>query len=117
MNSSYIKACVACYFRYKRQCVIVSFERPINNYLSKPDVFAVDKSRRLIEVEVKITMADFRNDIKKRIWNYRERLSDLYPMPYQFYCSSRRKPCCFSAGMNSSILLNTFFNFSYYTSI
>jgi len=85
MNSARIKACVACYFRYKRQCNLVSFERPINTYFSKPDIFVINKQRRLIEIEVKISMADFKNDIKKRIWGYRDKMPNLYPMPHQFY--------------------------------
>ena len=85
LKSSRVKACVACYFRYKRQCTLVSFERPINNYFSKPDVFVVNKNRKLIEIEVKVSIADFRNDIRKRIWNMREKFPQLYPMPHQFY--------------------------------
>lgn len=87
MNSDYVKASVACYFRYQKQCPIICFERNIDNYMSTPDVLAIDKQRRLIEVEVKVSMSDLKNDAKKRIWKFREIIGDksFYAVPYQFY--------------------------------
>jgi len=85
MKSSQVKACVASYFRYKRQAPIVSFERPLDNYYSNPDIFIVTKKRMLVEVEVKVNIYDLKNDIKKKAWMYRNKLPDLYPMPFQFY--------------------------------
>lgn len=85
MKSSHVKASVASYFRYKRQFPLVSFERPISSYISNPDVFVMDKKRMLIEIEVKVTMADFKKDCLKRIWVYREEMPNRHPMPYQFY--------------------------------
>jgi hypothetical protein len=68
MNAHEIKAEVASYFRYKRQCSIVAFETPNNCkwYDGEPaDVLAVDDRRMLYEIEVKISMADFRHDATK----------------------------------------------------
>jgi len=84
MKSSHVKASVACYFRYKRQFPLISFERPIKHFF-KPDILIITKSRKIIEIEVKVSLSDLKNDIKKSIWHRRERLPDLYPMPYQFY--------------------------------
>ena len=85
MNSLHVKASVACYFRYTRQNVMISFERPLNQHAGTPDVLTVDKNRNLIEIEVKVSVADMKNDAKKRVWKMRQKLPDLYPMPYQFY--------------------------------
>jgi hypothetical protein len=65
MNSFYLKTQVAEYLRYKRQCPVVVFERGLQ-YLDVPDVLAVSQDRKLIEVEVKISVADFRHDADKR---------------------------------------------------
>jgi len=64
---------------------LISFERPIKSYISNPDIFVVNKKRMLIEIEVKVSMSDFKRDCLKRIWAYRKKMPDLYPMPYQFY--------------------------------
>jgi len=84
MTSDYIKMCVAEYFRYTRQCPIISFERSVIPYAShNPDILVVSKDRRLIEIEVKISLSDFRADAKKRIWKHRD--AGNAAMPYQFY--------------------------------
>jgi len=84
MNSTHVKASVACYFRYIRQYPVVSFERSLK-YTYNPDILAINKDRKLIEAEVKISVSDMKNDAKKRIWNLRTKVPSLYPMPYQFY--------------------------------
>ena len=61
MNSTHVKASVACYFRYTKQNPLVAFERSVRLSPRNPDVLAVDKQRRLTEIEVKVSMADFRN--------------------------------------------------------
>jgi len=86
LNSSYIKASVACYFRYNRQYPIVSFERGYDYAGTyNPDILVINNKRYPIEIEVKVSLSDFKNDINKRIWNLREIVPDHYPMPYQFY--------------------------------
>jgi hypothetical protein len=83
MTANEIKAIMAAYWRYKRQAAMVAFERGIDVAIHIPDVQVVTKDRRMVEIEVKITMADFRADAKKRIWMFRDRGIGL--MPYQFY--------------------------------
>jgi len=63
-----IKAMVAGYFRYKRQCPIVAFEA--SNKLrwadgEPADILIVTESRMLYEVEVKVSISDLRGDKKK----------------------------------------------------
>jgi len=52
------------WLRFARQCHIVMRER--GQHVGSPDVLGVTKDSYLIEIEVKRTMADFRNDQKKR---------------------------------------------------
>ena len=85
MKSSHVKASVASYFRYKKQCPLITFERPLKHNMGQPDILVITKNRKIVEVEVKVSLSDFKNDTKKKIWNYRSKLPDLYPMPYQFY--------------------------------
>jgi len=82
MNSDHVKASVASYFRYKRQCPIIAFERGITG-ASNPDILVVTKNRKLVEIEVKVNIYDLKNDIKKRVWAHRNVLPNS--MPYQFY--------------------------------
>ena len=70
ITSDQIKAVIASYWRYVRQCPVIALE--VNSNLSSysgeetADVMAVDKSRYLIETEVKLNLADMRRDIKKK---------------------------------------------------
>lgn len=69
MTADQIKAVIASYWRYVRQCPVIALE--VSSNLSSysgdemADVLAVDKSRFLIETEVKVTLADLRRDAKK----------------------------------------------------
>ena len=63
-----IKAMVAGYFRYKKQCPIVAFES--SNKLKwangePADILVVTESRMLYEIEVKVSISDLRSDRKK----------------------------------------------------
>jgi len=86
MDSTHVKASVASYFRYKRQCPLICFERTSKTYdFYSPDILVVRKDRKIIEVEVKVSISDLKNDCKKRIWVFRKAVPDIHPMPYQFY--------------------------------
>ena len=69
ITSDQIKAIVASYWRYVRQCPVIALE--VNSNLGSysgeemADVLTVDKNRYLIETEVKITLADLKRDVKK----------------------------------------------------
>ena len=67
-----IKAMVAGYFRYKKQCPVVAFEA--SNKLKwadgeLADILVVSESRMLYEIEVKVSLSDLRGDRKKRKHN------------------------------------------------
>ena len=83
-----IKAAVAVYYRYRCQHPIIAFEAPGAG--GTADVLVVTKSRRLIEVEVKVSLSDLRRDVKKsKHWwlqRGREAVGYGYYMPVdQFY--------------------------------
>ena len=69
MTADQIKAIIASYWRYIKQCPVIALE--VNSNLSSysgeetADVLAVDKNRHLIETEVKVSLADLRRDIEK----------------------------------------------------
>jgi len=86
MNALYVRTSVSCYFRYKLQCPLISYERSTKyDYLYFPDILIINKNRYPIEVEIKVSLSDLKNDMKKRIWTFRKLCDYQHPMPYQFY--------------------------------
>lgn len=84
-----IKAVIASYWRYVRQCPVIALE--VNSNLSsysdgeRADVLAVDKNRFLIETEVKVTLADLRRDAAKiKHRGFREGLPSLVARHFYF---------------------------------
>lgn len=79
-----LKLMVMVWLRFERRCPIVIRERsPRVVVCGRPDVLGVTKNRYLIEVEIKRSMSDFRNDQQKSS----RRTRDLYltRAPRQFY--------------------------------
>ncbi len=79
MTADQVKAVVASYWRYVKQCPVIALEVNANlgpySGEETADVLAVNKNRFLIETEVKVTLADLRRDAKKRKhWDFREGL-------------------------------------------
>lgn len=76
-NSHKVKTAIACYWRYARGCPIVAFEAPqwidyrAGDGLA--DVLVVTSDNFLIEVEVKVSMADLKRDKKK----YKHQMSEM----------------------------------------
>lgn len=66
MNSTVLKGMAASWLRYEKQCPLVMFERGLGT--DKPDILALTKERLLIEIEIKISLSDFRRDQGKRKW-------------------------------------------------
>lgn len=62
----------ACEFlRYEQGCYLLAWERsPWEHH--KPDLMGVERGRRVLEIEIKRSLADFKADAKKRIWDYRK---------------------------------------------
>lgn len=69
MDSLTLRTVAACWLRYTIGCSIVTFERGPNHF-DNPDVYGVNKSRHGLEVEVKVSLSDFKREAKKRKWDY-----------------------------------------------
>ncbi len=61
MNAEIIKASVLSYLHFERNCPIIALEA----FFGDMDVAAVTKAGYLIEVEVKMTLADLKRELKK----------------------------------------------------
>jgi len=59
------RALAASWLRYTRNCTLVCFERSPWNTKELPDVLGLDSSRRLIEIEIKVSKSDFLHDAEK----------------------------------------------------
>ena len=87
-NSDTIKAAVASYWRYTRQCPLVAFEcnarlQPWGGELA--DVVAVNEGKQLLIVEVKLSLADFRKDRKKRQHTHFSKDTGILPVTYFYF--------------------------------
>ena len=88
MNSEQLKAIIASYWRYVRQCPVIALE--VSHNLSayaeeRADVLAVNKNRFLIETEVKVTLADLQRDAKKsKHWAFRNSLTKCVARHFYF---------------------------------
>ncbi|MBA7464989.1 hypothetical protein ES707_00150 [subsurface metagenome] len=94
MNSEQLKAIIASYWRYVRQCPVIALE--VSHNLSayadeeRADVLAVDKNRYLIETEVKVTLADLQRDAKKsKHWAFRNNLPTRCIARYFYFAVPR----------------------------
>ena len=66
-----LEACALSYLRYDCQCLLVCSQRSPWEDGMRPDIVGVTLGRRVIEIEIKRTMADFRaNQFKQRRWRY-----------------------------------------------
>ncbi len=74
ISSSYLKAVAASWLRYERGYQMVVFERGPFIDCEKPDVLAVSDRYTTTEIECKISMADFKNNFKKRHMQRRKAL-------------------------------------------
>lgn len=87
-NSETIKACIAAYWRYERQCPLVVFEafdRLEHTWGAQADVLAVSKERHLIETEIKVSMSDFRKDQHKPRHRHFKSNDGEYPTTYFYF--------------------------------
>lgn len=78
MTSKQMRAALACHLRYKMQCSLFAFERGLG--AGNPDLIGVLPNRYLAEIEIKVTLADFKRDAAKAKWN-----SAYYKRPRLFY--------------------------------
>ena len=88
MNSETIKACVAGYWRYKRQHNLVAFEIcPSLAWAgsTQADILSVTKERYLVETEVKVSLSDLRRDGNKRNHQHYKRGDGTLPVAYFYF--------------------------------
>lgn len=83
MNLWTIRAAVIGWLRYEQRCYTVAFERSPWPTSYRPDVFGINRHRKVIEVEIKQTVADFKANAQKRLLRWRE-ATGLY-LPQKFY--------------------------------
>lgn len=69
MNSKQMRAALACHLRYKMQCSLFAFERGLGG--DNPDVIGVLPNRYLAEIEIKVSLSDFKRDAAKKKWSSR----------------------------------------------
>ncbi|MFP3975881.1 MAG: hypothetical protein ACLFVK_06640 [Dehalococcoidia bacterium] len=73
MAADTIRECVAKYWRFRRQCFLVAFEATDTSFPGldnrRADILTADDSRRLIEIEVKVSMSDLHRDYNKWLHN------------------------------------------------
>ena len=68
MNSSFIQMACANYFGWWKHLMVPNIYLGPNDEM---DIALLTKNHLLWEIEIKISMADWRNDIKKDKWRYR----------------------------------------------
>ena len=74
------------WLRYQRGCYLVAQERgPWSRYGHKPDLLGVDKTRKCIEIEIKRSLADFKQDADKRVWSSRDLWKVAWPSQFYYF--------------------------------
>ena len=62
-----LKHYAAHWLKWEKNCPLVMFERsPRTWHAGQPDVIGITKSRHMLEIEIKISMSDFRANARKR---------------------------------------------------
>ena len=96
ISSRIIRGAVAAWLRYERQCHLVVFDRGDDVVPGTPDILAVDKKRMAVEVEIKISMSDFKRDAKKQKW--------LPHYGKDYYTGQDRRPAFFYYAVPSKLV-------------
>jgi hypothetical protein len=74
------------WLRYQRGCYITAWERsPWEFAHHKPDLIGIDSTRKCIEIEIKRSVADFKNDAEKAIWNSRDLFKQAWPAQFYYF--------------------------------
>jgi len=80
-----IRSAAASYWRYTRQCPLVAFEAPDLTTNGLADVLVVDSRRQLLEIEVKVSMADLYKDRhKNKHWRFARDTGDHFTSYFYF---------------------------------
>ncbi len=85
IDSKYLKAVGAGWLRYHLKCPLVTFERGIWYYCHSPDILGVRTTGYSVEIEVKVTWKDFKDNFDKRcIINRKHITTDYHPASMYF---------------------------------
>jgi hypothetical protein len=86
VTARYLRAAGAAYLRYDRQCPIISIERGLTEFHwnDSPDILGVTKKRTLVEIEIKVSLSDFKHNFKKKSILMREG-GHQCRRPHQFF--------------------------------
>jgi len=84
-TSDVLKAVAVEWLRYAQQCKLVCVERsPMRDDPCVPDVVGVTKNRKFIEIEIKVTWADFKANREKSSL-FRRRFYGVRPWKYYYF--------------------------------
>lgn len=78
-----LEAAALQWLRYEQRCLFVMTQRGVA-MLGDPDVFGITAKRRTIEIEIKMTLADFKRDASKRSRRSRDSMPHLKPWKFYF---------------------------------
>ncbi len=84
-----MRAAAIGWLRYEQRCFLVCWERTPLWSSCRPDLIGVERDRRLIEIEFKQSLSDFKANSRKRGIQFRE-LSGV-GKPLRFYFAVPRK--------------------------
>ncbi len=88
MNENFnwrMRAAAIGWLRYEQRCFLVCWERSpwsANNY--RPDLLGVNRERKVIEVEFKQTLADFKANARKHGLRWRQQVGLENPVRFYF---------------------------------
>lgn len=89
ISSDKVKAIIASYWRYTRQCPLVALEANCQlqtfNDGGQADILAINKNGLLIETEVKLSIADFRRDKNKPKHHHLRGNNGRWPTTYFYF--------------------------------
>ena len=95
-----IKAAVATYWRYQRQCPVVAMEvdSQLGRWQGEPaDILVVNNDRQLMEIEVKVNLTDLKHDAKKKkhqSFLYRTTSTTYFYFAVPREIANKAKPIC-----------------------
>lgn len=89
MNADKMKAIIASYWRYVRQCPMVALEANCQleafNDGGQADILAINKDGFLIETEIKVSLDDFRRDRNKIKHRHLKENDGRWPTAYFYF--------------------------------
>lgn len=74
------------WLKNNRKCSVLAIERsPWDDVRYRPDVIGVSPGRKCIEIEIKRSLADFKQDTRKSVWRHRYNFKTAWPDQFYFF--------------------------------